>query len=456
MFGTIIGVGWITASGSWLQNAGTIGAIIAFAGGALVMLAIGFCFAELSSMMPESAGAIAFGHRAFGPAGCFVIGWLLIMAYFVFTAYYVISIVWLINATGFSLGGPELYRVNGEGVYLGSLVAGTAAALMVTLSNAIGAGASAKFQDALVWGLVVFVLVLFVTSLSFGNAQNMQPLFAGATASVSAGAILAVMATTPVWFSGFDVLPQMMRERHPSVSAKSIGMIMALGILAAFIFYALVIIATSHLLGAEALAVSQVPAFDAFATGADSVLLARLVLIAGLLGILTTWNATIFSGSRIIAAMSKAGFLPGRLGYRSKSTGVPVLAVVALGFAPIPLGLLGSGGADAVIASSSLAFLIVFVLVCLAAVKLRREEPQVERPFRMPLGTAMAWIALVLSLLLIIAALLDSLRISQGLPIEWTLLVGWLLLGIPVWFLGKPQRRQLDELVASEAILGSS
>ncbi|MEQ8423358.1 MAG: hypothetical protein RIA63_01520 [Cyclobacteriaceae bacterium] len=46
-FGAMIGVGWVTAMGPWLRTAGPIGASIGFAIGGLLMLFIGFCYAEV-------------------------------------------------------------------------------------------------------------------------------------------------------------------------------------------------------------------------------------------------------------------------------------------------------------------------------------------------------------------------------------------------------------------------
>jgi len=58
-FGAMIGVGWVTAMGSWLSNAGPLGAAIAFVLGGLLMLAIGFCYAEVTSALPLSAMSLS-------------------------------------------------------------------------------------------------------------------------------------------------------------------------------------------------------------------------------------------------------------------------------------------------------------------------------------------------------------------------------------------------------------
>ena len=65
-FGSMIGVGWVTAMGSWLTQAGPAGAIVAFLGGGATMLLIGLCYAELTPMLPVAGGEVAYAYRAFG------------------------------------------------------------------------------------------------------------------------------------------------------------------------------------------------------------------------------------------------------------------------------------------------------------------------------------------------------------------------------------------------------
>ncbi|MCB1022373.1 MAG: amino acid permease, partial [Acidobacteria bacterium] len=73
----MIGVGWVTALGSWLTQAGPGGAILAFAAGGAVMLLIGLCYAELTAMLPVAGGEVAYAFAAHGAGRAFVVGWFL-------------------------------------------------------------------------------------------------------------------------------------------------------------------------------------------------------------------------------------------------------------------------------------------------------------------------------------------------------------------------------------------
>ena len=76
-FGSIIGVGWITVLGSWLTQAGAVGAILAFVGGGFIMLLIGLCYSEIASMYPVSGGEVAYFYEMYGIEMSFFAGWFL-------------------------------------------------------------------------------------------------------------------------------------------------------------------------------------------------------------------------------------------------------------------------------------------------------------------------------------------------------------------------------------------
>ncbi|MEE2989115.1 MAG: amino acid permease, partial [Planctomycetota bacterium] len=80
-FGSMIGVGWITALDDWFKNAGPGGAMIAFVAGGLLMLLIGLCYAELTPMLPVTGGEVAYAYKAHGTGAAFLVGWFLAFGY---------------------------------------------------------------------------------------------------------------------------------------------------------------------------------------------------------------------------------------------------------------------------------------------------------------------------------------------------------------------------------------
>jgi len=80
-FGAMIGWSWVVLSGTWIYSAGTVGAILAFLFGGLVMLVIGLTYAELASALPFAGGEHVYSHRALGTGASFICTWAIILGY---------------------------------------------------------------------------------------------------------------------------------------------------------------------------------------------------------------------------------------------------------------------------------------------------------------------------------------------------------------------------------------
>ena len=73
--GSIIGSGWLFGALNASQIAGPA-AIFSWAIGALMILLIGLCFAELGAMFPLTGGVIRFPHLSFGSFASYTMGWI--------------------------------------------------------------------------------------------------------------------------------------------------------------------------------------------------------------------------------------------------------------------------------------------------------------------------------------------------------------------------------------------
>ncbi|MGM9243139.1 amino acid permease, partial [Campylobacter jejuni] len=62
-FGAMIGWGWIVMTGSWIQSAGSLGAISAFLIGGVAIVLVGLTYAELASAMPQVGGEHVYSYR---------------------------------------------------------------------------------------------------------------------------------------------------------------------------------------------------------------------------------------------------------------------------------------------------------------------------------------------------------------------------------------------------------
>lgn len=105
---------------------------------------------------------------------------------------------------------------------------------------------------------------------------------------------------SPFYFIGFDVIPQAAEEIN--VPPKKIGKMLILSVILAVVFYALVIIAVGLVLDSGAIIKSQeatgLVTADAMGTAFGMKIMAKVVIVGGMCGIITSWNSFLIGGSR--------------------------------------------------------------------------------------------------------------------------------------------------------------
>jgi len=174
---------------------------------------------------------------------------------------------------------------------------------------------------------------------------------------------------------------------------------MATGILSVAVLYVLVNMALLHVLPPSDMAKSTLPAADAvkLALGPTGDLALTLF---GVVSDAAITNLTVMKSARITFALARAGHLPAKLS-EVASTGTPrsaltVSSVLAAAFA--------ATGTYATVVAVNVAMTVALVVVVnMAAVRLRSTEPNLPRPFRIPIYPLPAIAAVGLNLALLVA-----------------------------------------------------
>jgi len=123
-------------------------------------------------------------------------------------------------------------------------------------------------------------------------------------------------------------------------------------------------------------------------------------------GLIASFHTIIFAYGRNIYSLSRAGYFPKWLsvtGEKRKTPHVALLSGGVVGFL-ILLTMFFTGGAGAAFGKTILSMavfgaVIAYAMQCLAFIILRIKHPDIERPYRSPLGIPGAVIALIISLL---------------------------------------------------------
>ncbi len=91
-FGAMFGWGWVVLSGTWVMEAGTVGAMISFVIGGVLVIFVGLTYAELASAMPTTGGALIYVLRGIGPRAAFTASWALALGYISVVAFEAVAL----------------------------------------------------------------------------------------------------------------------------------------------------------------------------------------------------------------------------------------------------------------------------------------------------------------------------------------------------------------------------
>lgn len=421
-FGAMIGWGWVVMAGDWIKGAGTIGSMIAFAIGGVMVLFVGLTYAELTSAMPQCGGEHVFSLRALGKNGSFICTWAIILGYVGVVAFEACAFPTVIQyiAPGFLKG--YMYTIAGFDIYASWVAVGVIAAIIITCINFFGAKSAAILQTILTMTIAGIGIALVAGSTVSGDVANTKPLFVDGL-----GGILSVAVMTPFMFVGFDVIPQAAEEIN--VPFKKIGKIMILSIAMAVVWYILIILAVSLVMSKGELEASTLVTADAMKNAFfNSSIAAKIVIIGGMAGIVTSWNSFFMGGSRAIYSLAESRMLPGFLSKLHPKYKTPTNAILLIGIVSVIAPFFGRAMMVWLTDAGSFGVVLAYVLVSLSYLILRFKEPNMIRPYKVKAGKFVGVMAVLLSGFM---CALYMPGMPSGLVKEELIMVGaWTLLGI--------------------------
>ena len=445
-FGTIVGVGWITVLGAWLTAAGSAGAALGFLLGGVLMLFVALCYCEVATLYPVSGGEVAYIYKMYGPRASFVAGWYLAFFYIAVTSFEAISVGWVLQALIPGFDGPVVYRIFGEDVHAFSLMVGLGLMGVITAVNYLGSRYAALLQNVMVGALLLAILVFAASGAFRGDAHNLEPLFVGGDGVAAAYGVLSIVASAPFWYAGFDTIPQAMGELKQGAALKKLSHVIIAAIGTSMLFYCVVILVASLTAPREALLSAELPIAEALENAFASKLMRDVVLIAGLCGLISTWNAIFFAATRVIYVLGRARFLPSGFSRVSAKHGVPGRAIVFVGVLGGLGTLFGKTAIVFIVSISALILSTLFVAIVVGAMRLRVQLPNIDRPFLMPFGKVGLWISFVSALTVFGLAFREAMP-APGVILSphWRVIITWFLIGLFFWLISARQRSSISD-----------
>jgi APA family basic amino acid/polyamine antiporter len=393
--GCIVGAGIYVLPGLAAAHYAGPGVMLSFllAGAACALAAL--CYAELASTMPVSGSAYAYCYAAIGEVFAWSLGCLLLFEYGIAAALLAVGFSGYLGSLlrDFGVTIPAALSTplvqadvtpGGTLLHVGTSVNLVAALAIAGVTTVLvrGVQASALVNNILVLLKITVLGGLVVVGVSAVEPANWVPLVPPNEGGFAFGWQGVVRAASILFFAyiGFETVSTAAAEARNPQRDLPVGI---LGSLAACTLIYVVVAAV--LTGIVPYRELGVP--DPIALAIDRLdmpVLASLVKVGALAGLTSVLLVNAFGQSRVAFAMSRDGLLPplfSRLGARvaTPAAGILLFGVIsAVGAALLPLSLLGD--------LTSIGTALAFATVCLTVLWLRNTRPELERPFRVPLG----------------------------------------------------------------------
>ena len=428
-FGAIIGWSWVVLTGGWISNAGSAGAVLGFLVGGLAVVLVGFTYAELASAMPQVGGEHVYARRALGATASFICTWAILLGYVSVVAFEAVALPTVVEYLfpGFSRG--YLWTIAGWDVEATWILLAVVAAIVMTGVNILGIETAARLQILVSILILAGGLALVAGATTGGNVSNAAPAF-----QQGIGGMLGVLVVVPLMLVGFDVIPQSAEEID--LPFADIGRLLMVSIVMAVLWYIAMILAVSVALTPAERAASSLPTADAAAAVLGGSRGGTLLVIAGIGGILTSWNAFLIGGSRAMYALAQAGQLPAWLGVLHPRFKTPHRAILLIGFFSILAPFFGRPAMVWLVDAGSFGIIVAYAFVALSFLVLRYREPEMPRPYAVRYWKVTGFSALFLSIAISLLFLPGS-PAALVWPWEWAIVGGWTLLGAFLLLLAK-------------------
>ena len=221
---------------------------------------------------------------------------------------------------------------------------------------------------------------------------------------------------------------------------KRLGLMMIFSIAMAVGFYALVVLAIGYVMNGDEIVASMngtgLVTADAMAIAFNSNTMAKVLILGGLCGIITSWNSFLIGGSRVMFTMAKSRMIPSSFAKLHPVYKTPIVALLLFGLTSIIAPFFGRVMLVWIVDAANFACCLAYCIVSLSFVVLRKKKANLKRPYRVKHAY---WVGIMAVLM---SGFMAAMYIVPGSACtlvwqEMVIVVGWIFLGILLSIRGK-------------------
>ncbi len=394
---TLSGIGIILGAGIYAllgEAAGMAGNAVwlTFAIAAAIAAFSALSYAELSSIFPRAGAEFEYVSHAFGRRLAFVVGWLIILS-------------GILGAATVSLGFAGYFSE-----LVGLPVIPSAILITLVLAGILLIGVRETARAAIVMTLIEaggIVMVILIGLPYLGRVDYF---------AMPQGIPGLLQASALVFFAymGFEEIVKLSEETKNPERTIPLALMIALAV--SILLYILVALSVVYVEHPEVLDASAAP----FAEVAAEALGPEAFVVVSAIALFATANTVLLmllAASRIAYGMAESASLPTVLGRVHPGRRTPMVAIVAVML--LSIAFLFSGDIAFVASANDFILFATFVVINASLITLRRKEPELPRPFRVPFAFGWVPVLPVLGILtcLFLIVHLDGAAILLGLGI---------------------------------------
>ncbi|MDB0438185.1 APC family permease [Clostridioides difficile] len=387
--------------------------IIAWLLGGFITITAGLTATEISAAIPKTGGMMIYIEEIYGEKLGFLTGWMQTVLFFPGTS----------AALGviFAQQASELLNMSPNNMSVVLPIA-IGVILFLSLLNIIGSSLGGKVQTVATIGKMIPLALIIIFGFIKGQSSEILSPFVGDGVSVSSAlgqVLIATLFAYDGWINVGAISGEMKSPEKdlPRAIVGGLSLVMAV--------YIIINVAYLWVVPASELATVTSPA-TLVATKLFGNLGGKVITVGILISVFGTLNGYLLTGSRIPYTLAERGTLPAsKVLLKVNSGGSPVNSILLITILACIYAL--SGQFNLLTDLTIFSIWVFYVLTFVGVIRLRREQPDLHRPYKVPLYPIIPIIAILGGLFVIINQILTSTVISLG-GIFIT------LLGLPVYY----------------------
>ena len=369
----------------------------------ITIMYVGLCYsiAEMSPALPHTGGAYSFGRSAMGPWGGFITGLGENMEYVLTPAVIVVGIGGYMDAIFPDVLPLPMWWLVSYAVFVGLNIWGAAISFKFTVLITIVA-----------LGILAVFWIGALPKFDLDLALNIPPEDGGSKwLPFGIGGIFLALPFAIWFYLAIEELPLAAEEAHAPEKDMPKGIMLGLGTLVIAAF-ATLFLNSGIEPGAQAVGDSLEPLFLGFETIFGGVGAKVLALIA-VAGLVASFHTIIYAYGRNIYSLSRAGYLPHWLSPTHNTRKTPHVALIAgavIGYiaAYVIYKNSDTNVGAALLVMAVFGAVISYFMQMVSFVLLRQKYPNINRPYRSPVGIPGAVIAGAIALVSFISLFFDA------------------------------------------------